>query len=211
MVAPDKPEGREAAVCATWKRDGEYLYHCIVSGEVVATVEKHPSYGNGHYAVWSVLGEQGAQFPTLRDAKSHVEQRVQPAPAAPPPAAPPEPYYRAIHDPSCDFRRAGSPHPCTCAPVAAAPSGARETDPLLLALRHAANEAPQGHAVTLEEARDEIISLRARLAEVERDRDWYVAHTLRAAACPCMATVACDEFDVLADAARRATLRGKPT
>ena len=32
-----------------------------------------------------------------------------------------EPYYRAIHEPMCAFRLAGSPHPCTCDAPAATP------------------------------------------------------------------------------------------
>lgn len=57
-----------------WRRIRDGVYEGRAEdGAVVATVERYTPPMSGHFSIWSIVGLTGAQFPTLRDAKTFVE------------------------------------------------------------------------------------------------------------------------------------------
>lgn len=56
-----------------WKRIGQRGYYRYVHVASGAVIEQDIVPNNSHFSIWSIRGER-LHFPTLRDAKAHIER-----------------------------------------------------------------------------------------------------------------------------------------
>lgn len=59
-----------------WVRARDGVYEWRDGAKVLATIERFDPPNNSNFSIWSIVGTQGANFPTLRDAKQSVERRA---------------------------------------------------------------------------------------------------------------------------------------